>query len=58
MNESEANLRIALKCLRKLEQQLVKLHKNGALDLDSVELLLDLAEDASEYVKLATKLVL
>lgn len=57
MSEVEQNLKLASKCLRKLEQVIVQLHKNGNLDLDSVELLLDLAEDASEYILMAAKLV-
>lgn len=51
------NLRIALKCLRKLEQVVVQLHKNQELDLDAVELLLDLCEDAEEHIRCAVKLV-
>lgn len=53
----DENLKVALKCLRKAEQVIVQLHKNGDLDLDAVEILLDLNEDAEEHIRCALKLV-
>lgn len=53
----DENLKISLKCLRKAQQIIVQLHKNGDLDLEAVELLLDLADDAEEHIRCALKLV-